>query len=225
MSTCRECQQCNVFPPGWPAAYTSSRDQPVLWITSMSGMCVIDAQLHVGGRYLQPLQVYRQLTLAGIEGATFLTGPENRDLPCGSTGMSEGNDGWRHPRYLTKRGILHNQEYPYPWLPTIPATPLHHGGVRRNRWFSPCDKVRPKYDSSLVADGNERFTLGIRKRIRHSSHPGRSIGVRPLFSTRLLSIPTSIGGGTPRRYHPKAEGVSILVSRRVVPTGRLASRG
>jgi hypothetical protein len=145
---CRECLQYNALPPDWHAAYASSRDQPVLWITSMSGMCVIDAQLHVGGRYLQPLQVYRQLTLAGIEGATFLTGPENRDLPCGSTGMSEGNDGWRHPRYLTKRGILHNQEYPYPWLPTIPATPLHHGGVRRNRWFSPCDEVRLKHDCS-----------------------------------------------------------------------------
>jgi hypothetical protein len=181
----------------------------------MPGMRVIDAHLYIGGRRFQPLKVYYQLTLAGIEGATFLTGPEDRHLPCGSTGISEVHDGWRHPRYLTRRGILHHQEYPYPWLPTIPATPLHHGGVRRNRWFSPCNGVQPKYDSSLVADGNERFTLGIRKRIRHSSHPGRSIGVRPLFSTRLLSIPTSMGGDLPHRFHPKAEGVSILVSRRV----------
>jgi hypothetical protein len=190
----------------------------------MSGMRVIDAH-HIGSRHFQPLKVYHRVTLAGIEGATFPAGPEDRGLPCGSTGMPEVNDGWRHPWYSTRRGILHHPEYPYPWLSTIPATPLPHGGVCRNRWFSPCDDVRPKHDSSSVADGNERFTLGIRKRIRHSSHPGRSTGVRPLFSTRLLSIPTSTGGGLPRRYHPKAEGVSILVSRRVVPTGRLASRG
>jgi hypothetical protein len=214
-----------VRSPGWHAAYDSSRDQLVLWITSMSGMRVIDAHLYVGCRHFQPLKVHHQPTLAGIEGATFLTGPEHRDLPGGSTGLSEVNDGWRHTRYLTRRGILQLQEYPNPWLPTIPATPLHHGGVCRHRSFLPCDDVRPKYGSSLVADGNERFTLGIRKRIRHSSHPGRSTGVRPLFSTRLLSIPTSMEGGLPHRFHPKAEGVSILVSRRVVPAGRLASRG
>jgi len=148
MLICRECQQCNVFPPDWPAAYAASRDQPVLWITSMRGMCVIDAQLYIGGRHFQPLRAYHQLTLAGIEGTTFLAGPEHRDLPRGSTGMSEGSDGWKHPRYLTKRGIPHSQEYPYPWLPTIPATPVHHGGVRRNRWFSPCDEVRLKHDCS-----------------------------------------------------------------------------
>jgi hypothetical protein len=191
----------------------------------MSGMRVIDAHVYIGCRHFSPLKVYHQLTLAGIEGAMFLAGPENRDLLCGFTGMSEVNDGWRHPRYLTRRGILHHQEYPYPWLPTIPATPLHHGGVSKNRWFSPCDDARPKYDSLLVADGNERFTLGIRKRIRHSSHSGRSLGVRPLFSTRLLSIPTSMEGGPPQRIHRKTEGGSILVSRRVVPIGRLASRG
>lgn len=191
----------------------------------MSGMRVIDAHVYIGCRHFPPLKMYHHLTMAGIAGAMFLAGPENRDLPCGSTGTSGVNDRWRHPRYLTRKGILHNQEYPYPWLPTIPATPLRHGGVSKNRWFSPCDDVRPKYDGLLVADGNERFTLGIRKRIRHSSHPGRSIGVRPLFSTRLLSLPTSMEGGLPHRTHRKTEGVSILVSRRVVPTGRLANRG
>jgi hypothetical protein len=168
--------------PDWCGASAFPRDQPVLWIMSMSGMRVIDAHVYTGCRHLPPLKVNHQLTLAGIEGATFRAGPENRDLLCGFTGMSEVNDRWRHPQYLTRRGNLHNQKCPYPWLPTIPATPLCHRGVSRHRWFSPCDDVRPQYDVLLVADGNERFTLGIRKRIRHSSHPGRSIGV----STPLL---------------------------------------
>jgi hypothetical protein len=188
-------------------------------------MRVIDAHNHIGCHHLPPLKVHHQLTLAGIEGATFPAGPENRDLLHGSISMSEVDDRWRHPRYLTRRGNLYSQKFPYPWLPTIPATPLQDGGVSRNRRFSPYDDVRPKYDASLVADSNERSTQGLRKRIRHSSHLGRLPGGIPLLSTRLHPIPTSTDDASWLESARKTEGVSILVSRRVVPTGRLTIRG
>jgi hypothetical protein len=211
--------------PDWRAAYAPSYDQPALLIVSMSGRRVIDAHVHVGCHHLPPLKVHHQLTLAGIEGATFLAGPENPDLPCGSPSMSEVKDRWRHPRYLTRRGNLHIQKCPHPWPPTIPATLLHDGGVRRNRRPSPCDDFCPKDDVSLVANGNERFTQGPRKRIRHRSPPGSSIGAQPLLSTRLPSIPTSMSDASCMGSARKTKGVSILVSRRVVLTGHLAIRG
>ena len=191
----------------------------------MSGMRVIDAHLHIGGRHLQPLKVYHQLAVAGIKGATFLAGPEHRDFPCGSTDIPEVNDGWRHPRYLTRRGILHQQEYPYPWLPTIPATPLHHGGVRMNRWFSPCDDIRPKYNSSLVADGNERFTWAFASayataRILEDLQGFDPASPRACFrSRRLWEVACHTGSPRGRREFR----FSLVVS--VVPTGCLASRG
>jgi hypothetical protein len=211
--------------PDWRTAYAPSCGQPVLLITSMPGRRVIDAQVHIGCHHLAPLKVHHQLTLAGIEGATCLAGREDLGPPCGSTPMSGLHDRWRHPRYLTKRGNLHIRKRPYPWPPTIPAPPLHDGGVSRNRRFSPCDDLCPKDDVSLVAESNERFTQGPRKRMHHNSHPGRSTGVQPPFSTRLLSIPTSTDGASCMGLAQKTAGVSILVSRRVVLTGRLASRG
>jgi hypothetical protein len=188
-------------------------------------MRVIDAQVHFGCHHLPPLKVQHQLTLAGIEGARCLANPENLGLPSGPTSLSGVNDRWRHPRYLTGRGNLHIPKCPYPWPPTIPATSLHDGVVSRNRRFSPCDDLCPKDDVSLVADGNERFAQGPRKRIRRSSHPGRSTEVYPLFSTRLPSIPTSTRSSTCMESARKAKGVSILISRRVVLTGHLAIRG
>jgi hypothetical protein len=188
----------------------------------MSGMRVIDAHVYIGCRHFPPLKMYHHLTMAGIAGAMFLAGPENRDLPCGSTGTSGVNDRWRHPRYLTRRGTLHSQQYPYSWLPPIPATPLHLGCISRSHRFSPCDALSSKSARSLLADGNERLAQGLRKRTCLSSLSGRLHGVYPCFSTRLLSIPTPTvsapWGVASRRWSE----VSLLVSRRVVPADPLA---
>jgi hypothetical protein len=211
--------------PDWRTAYAPSCGQPVLLITSMPGMRVIDAHVHFGCYHLPPLKVHHQLTLAGIEGATRLAGREDRGPACGFTPMSGVNGRWQHPRYLTKRGNLHIQKRPYPWRPTIPAPSLHDGGASRHRRSSPCDDLCPKDDVSLVADSNERFTQGPCKRICHHSHPGRSTGVQPAFCTRLPSIPTSADGASCMKLAQKTPGLTILGSRRVVLTGRLAIRG
>jgi hypothetical protein len=185
-------------------------------------MRVIDAYGHSGCHHLPPLQVHHQLTLTGIGGPTCLVDPENLDLPCGRRCTSEVADRWRRPRYLTRRGTLHSQQYPYPWLPPIPAIPLHLGCISRSHRFSPCDALSSKSARSLLADGNERLAQGLRKRTRLSSLSGRLHGVYPGFSTRLLSIPTPAvsapWGVSGRRWSE----VSLLVSRRVVPADPLA---
>src|SRR5262249_26326059 len=56
------------------------------------------------------------------------------------------------------------QKYPHPWYPPIPATPPQHGCGSRSRRFSARDDLSPQCDLSLVADGNERLTQGLRKR-------------------------------------------------------------
>jgi hypothetical protein len=193
-------------------------------ITSMPGMRVIDAYVHIGCHHLPPLKVYHQLTLAGIEGATLLADPENLGLPCGYSCASEVADRWRHPRYLTRRGNLHCQKCPYPWLPAIPATPFQHGCVSRSR-FSPCANLRPSCELSLLADGNECLTQGLRKRICLSLHPELVTGVHPCVPTRLLSIPTLTRHASRRLSSRESSGVVVLGSRRVTPTGRLAIRG
>jgi hypothetical protein len=196
-----------------------------LLLTSMPGMRVCDAQVYIGCLRLLPLKVYHQLTLAGIEGATFVADPVNLALPCGSSCMSEVADCWRHPRYLTRRGNFHSQKYPHPWLPSIPAIAPRYGYVTRSRRIPACDALSPQYALSLLADGNEHLTQGLRKRRCLYSYPGRVTGVHRRVLTRLLSIPT------PRRYvsrqasNREVSGVSGLGSRRMVPTGRLAIRG
>jgi hypothetical protein len=159
-------------------------------LTSMPGMRVLDAHVHIGCRHLLALKVHHQLTLVGIEGATLVADPENLDLPCSYPGASEVADCWRHPRYLTRRGNFHHQKCPYPWLAPIPATPIYQGCVSRSHQFSPCDALSPKDDISLSADGNECLTQGLRKRICLSSHTGRVTGAHPRVLTRLLSLPT-----------------------------------
>jgi len=186
---------------------------------------VFDAHVHIGCYHLPPLKVYHQLTLAGIEGATLLADPETLGLPCGYSCASEVADRWRHPRYLTKRGNCHSQKYPYPWLLPIPAIPLQHGCVSKSRRFSACDDLSPQYDLSLLANGNERLTQGVRKRRCLNSYPGRVTGVHRRVLTRLLWIPTPMRNASRKEASREMSGVSGLGSRRVVPTGRLAIRG
>ena len=169
-----------------------------LLLTSMPGMRVLDAHVHIGCHHLPPLKVYHQLTLAGIEGATLLADPENLDLPCGPPCASEVADRWRHPRHLTRRGNFHRQKYPHPWLPPIPATPLQHGCVSKSRRFSACDDPSPQYELSLLVDGDERLSQGLRKRRCLTLYPGRATGVHPRALTRLLSIPTSMRNASGR---------------------------
>jgi hypothetical protein len=194
-------------------------------LTSMPGMRVLDAHVHIGCHHLPPLKVYHQLTLAGIEGATLLADPEKLDLPCGSPCASEVADRWRLPRYLSRRGDFHRQKYSHPWFPPIPATPLQHRCGSKSRRTSACDDLSPQYDLSLVADGNERLTQGLRKRRCLNSYPGRVTGVHPRVFARLLSIPTPMRHASRKVSSREMSGVSGLGSRRVVPTGRLAIRG
>jgi hypothetical protein len=196
-----------------------------LLLTSMPGMRVFDAHVHIGCHHLPPLKVHYHLTRAGIEGATLLADPENVDLLCGYPRASEVADRWRHPRYLSRRGNFHNLKYPYPWFPPIPAPPLQHRCGSMSRRFSACDDLSPQHDLSLVADGNERLTQGLRKRSCIYSYPGRVTGVHPRVLTRLLSIPIPARMASRKVSSREMSGVSRLGSRRVIPTGRLAIPG
>lgn len=208
--------------PDWCAAGVLSCKPPVLLLTSVPGMDVIDAHAYHGCHHLVPLIAHQQLAVAGIDGATFLGDPEILDLPWGLANMLEVDDHRRHPRYLTRKGNLCIRRCPYPWLPTVPVTPLYNGGVSRSRQFAPCADVHSDDDASLVAKDDRRDTQDLHKRMRHSSYPGRSEGVPPLFSTCLHSIPTSTNNAFGIGTTLQTKGVSVLVSRRVVPTGRLA---
>ena len=164
-----------------------------LLLTSMPGMRVLDAHVHIGCHHLPSLKVHHQLTLAGIEGATLLADPENLGLPCVCSRASEVADRWRLPRYLSRRGNFYSQKYSHPWFPSIPATPLQHKCGRKSRRFSACDDLSPQYDFSLVADGNERLTQGLRKRKRLHSHREESLGFtyassRACFRSRRLCV-------------------------------------
>ena len=194
-------------------------------LTSIPGMRVLDAHVHIGCRHLLPLKVHHQLTLAGIEGATLVADPENLDLPCSYPGASEVADRWRHPRYLPRRGNFHRQKCPHPWLAPIPATPVNQGCLRRSHQLSPCDDLNPKDDALLLAEGNKCLTQSLRKRICLNSHTGRVTGAHPRVLARLLSLPTSPHKAAQKVPRRKMSGVAVLGSRRVVSTGRLAIWG
>src|SRR5512146_383343 len=146
-------------------------------LTSMPGMRVLDAHVHIGCHHLPALKVHHQLTLAGIEGATLLADPENLVLPSRSPCVLEVADRWRLPRYLTRRGNLPNQKCPHPWLPPIPATPMHRRCVSRSQRFSPCNAFIPNSEPVLLVNGNEHQTQGLRKRICLNSHAGSATRV------------------------------------------------
>jgi hypothetical protein len=195
-------------------------------LTSMPGIRVLDAHVHIGGHHLPAPKVHYPLTLAGIEGRTLHTAPENLDLPCGYVCTSEVADRWRHPRYLTRRGNLHSQKCSHPRLPPIPATPRRPRGVSRSHRFLPCDDLSPKYDfSPLLVDCNECLTQGLRKRIGPNSHTGRVTRGHPRVLARLLSILTPPCNASVKASNREMSGVSVLGSRHVVPTGRLAIWG
>jgi len=197
-----------------------------LLLTSMPGMRVLDAHVHIGCHHLPPMKVHHQLTLAGIEGATLLADPENFGLPCVIPCASEVADRWRLPRYLSRRGNFHSQKSSHPSFPSIPATPLQHNRCDgKSRRFSACDDLSPQHDFSLVADGNEHLTQGLRKRRCLNSYPGRVTGVHRRVLARLLSIPTPMRNASRKVSTREMSGVSGLGSRRVMPTGRLAIRG
>jgi hypothetical protein len=186
---------------------------------------VLDAHVYIGGHHLPVPKVCGLLTLAGIEGATLLADPENVYLPCVFSHALEVADRWRLPRYLSRRGNFHHQKSSHPWFPLIPATPLQHPCPSLSCRFSACDDLSPQYDFSLVADGNEHLSQGLRKRRCLNSYPGGVTGVHRRVLARLLSIPTPMRNASRKVSNRERSGVSGLGSRRVVPTGRLAIRG
>jgi hypothetical protein len=120
-----------------------------LLLTSMPGMRVLDAHVHIGCHHLPSMKVHYQLTLAGIEGATLLADPENLGLPCVFPCTSEVADrllGTVKERKLSQPEVFH------PWFPD-PCT-LQHKCRSRSRRFSACDDLSHSMISSLVADGN-----------------------------------------------------------------------
>jgi hypothetical protein len=196
-----------------------------LLLTSMPGMRVLDAHVYIGCHHRRVMKVHDQLTLAGIEGATLLADPEDLGFLCVFPCTPEVADRWRLPRYLSRRGNFHSQKCSRPWSPSIPATLLQHACPSRSRRFSACDDLSPQHDFSLVADGNERLSQGLRKRRCLNSYPGRVTGVHRRVLARLLSIPTPMRNASRKVSNRERSGVSGLGSRRVVPTGRLAIRG
>jgi len=201
-----------------------------LLLTSMPGMRVLDAQVYIGCRHLLALKVHCQLTLAGIEGATLVADPENLDLPCSYPGVAEVAHRWRHPGYLTRRGNFHSQKCSHPWLAPIPATPKHQGCVSRSHQLSPCDDLDPddldpNDDVLLLADSDECLTHGLRKRLDLSSQTGRVTGAHPRVLTRLLPLQTFPHKTSRSMSRREMSGVTVLGSRRVVSTGRLAIWG
>jgi hypothetical protein len=193
-------------------------------LTSMPGIRVLDAHVYIGCRHLPALKVHHQLTLAGIEGAMLVAGPETLDLPYSYPGAAEVADCWRHPRYLTRRGNLHRQKCSHPWLAPIPATPTHLGCVSRSHQLRPCDDLDPNDDVLMWADGNECLTQCPRKRIDLSSYTGRVTGARPRVLTRLRPLLT-FPYKTSRSRSRGNVGVTVLGGGRVVSTGRLAIWG
>jgi hypothetical protein len=195
---------------------------PVLWLTPASDTTVNDTRVHGGYHHLALLKVRHQLTVAGIDGATLLGDPEVRNLAWGPTSMVEGDGRWRHPRYLSRRGGFHVRRYLCPWPPTIPVTPFHNGRASRSCQFSPDPDMHSDDHAHLVVDDG-LLNRGFHKPICLSSHPGRSEGVLPFLPTCLHSIPTSANEAFGMGTILKTKGVSVLVGRRVVPTGPLAN--
>ena len=163
---------------------------PVLWLTPASDTTVNDTRVHGGYHHLALLKVRHQLTVAGIDGATFLGDPEVRNLAWGPTSMVEGDGRWRRPRYLSRRGGFHVRRYLCPWPPTIPVTPFHDGRSSRSCQFSPYPDMHSDDHAHLVVDDG-LLNRGFHKPVCLSSHPGRSEGVLPFLPTCLHSIPTS----------------------------------
>lgn len=194
-------------------------------LTSMPGMRVLDAHVCIGCRHLPALKVYHQLTLTGIEGAMLVAGPETLDLPYSYPGTAEVADCWRHPRYLTRRGNFHSQKCSHPWLAPIPATPTHLGCVSRSHQLPPCDDLDPNDAVLMLADGNQCLTQCLRKRIDLSSHTGKVTGAQPRVLTRLLPLRTFPSKASRSMSRREMLGVTVLGSRRVVSTGRLAIWG
>jgi hypothetical protein len=188
----------------------------------MPGMRVLDAHVHIGCHHLPPMKVHYQLTLAGIEGATFLADPEKSGLRGAQFYTVEVTDRWRRPRYLSRRGNFHSQRPSHPSSSSVPATPPQYRCIRQNRRFPACDDLSPQPDFSLMADGNEQLTQGLRKRKCLYSHREESLGFayvssRACFRSRRLCVTHP---GSYRRGRGRDFG-----SRRVVPAGRLAIRG
>lgn len=121
----------------------------------MPGTRVLDAHVYIGCHHLLALKVRHQLTLAGIERATFGADPKNLDLPCSYPGAAEVADRWRHPRYLTRRGNFHSQKYPHPRLAPIPAPPRHQGCVSKISQLPPCDNLDLDDHVQLLTDDDE----------------------------------------------------------------------
>jgi hypothetical protein len=91
---------------------------------------------------------------------------------------------------LSKRGHVHSQKSSHP---SIPATPLPSRCDRKSHRFSACDDLSPQQDSSLMADGNEHLTQGLRKRNCLYSHREESLGFtfassRACFRSRRLCV-------------------------------------
>ena len=188
----------------------------------MPGMRVLDADVYIGCHHLLALKVRYQLTLAGIERATFGADPENLDLPCSYRGAAEVADRWRHLRYLTRRGNFYSQKYPHPRLALIPATPMYQGCVSGSSQLSSCDDLDPNDDVLLLVDGGECLTQRLRKRIHLNSHTARVTGVHARVLTCLLPLWTFPYKTSRSMSRWEMSGVAVLGSCHVVSTGRLA---
>src|SRR5262245_47727688 len=86
-------------------------------ITSMPGMRVSDASVHNGSHNLPAVKLHQRPTLAGIEGTTIRTDPENLDLSCGHRTALVVAARRGSPLCLCKSGT------PQGWTPRSPSPP------------------------------------------------------------------------------------------------------
>src|SRR6266511_584562 len=87
----------------------------------MPGMCVSDAYVYHGCHHLPAVKLHQRPTLAGIEGTTILTDPENLDLSCGHRKALELAARRGSPLCLSKRGTLQGRVPRSPSPPSVPA--------------------------------------------------------------------------------------------------------
>ncbi len=90
-------------------------------ITSMPGMRVSDAYVYNGCHHLPAVKLHQRPTLAGIEGTTILTDPENLDLSCGHRTALEVAARRGSPLCLRKSGTPQGRAPRPPSPPSVPA--------------------------------------------------------------------------------------------------------
>jgi hypothetical protein len=122
-------------------------------------------------------KVRHHLLLAGIEGTTISTNPQQLGLLC-DQGIASGTDRrWRAPLEFSKRGNLPGGTYRSHRLPSIPALPQHDHVLKQPRRFFPRHALTIEYSTILRTSGDGRGSAqgGHDYQTFSIRHPGRLV--------------------------------------------------